>query len=92
MGQLEARDPGSGADDGRRSCISPPRRAAEIFVGGTQRLASVWEDLSAMQRVLEVLEREAEVMRILAGASGHLDSDRRPARWRRRPRRRVEDL
>ena len=44
--------------------------SSEIFVGGTQRLASVWEDLSAMQQVLEVLEREAEVMRILAGASG----------------------
>lgn len=43
---------------------------AEVFVGGTQRLSSVWADLSAVQRVLEVLEREAEVMRILAGASG----------------------
>ena len=43
---------------------------AEVFVGGAQRLSSVWADLSAVQRVLEVLEREAEVMRILAGASG----------------------
>jgi transcriptional regulator of heat shock response len=43
---------------------------AEVYVGGTQRLSRVWEDLSAVQRVLEVLEREAEVMRILAGASG----------------------
>ncbi len=42
----------------------------EMFVGGTQRLASVWEDLTAVQRILEVLEREAEVMKILAGASG----------------------
>lgn len=42
----------------------------EIFVGGTQRLATVWEDLSAVQRILEVLEREAEVMKILAGVSG----------------------
>jgi heat-inducible transcriptional repressor len=42
----------------------------EMFIGGTQRLAAVWEDLSAVQRILEVLEREAEVMKILAGASG----------------------
>jgi transcriptional regulator of heat shock response len=41
-----------------------------MFIGGTQRLAAVWEDLSAVQRILEVLEREAEVMKILAGASG----------------------
>jgi heat-inducible transcriptional repressor len=42
----------------------------EMFVGGTQRLASVWEDLSAVQRILAVLTREAEVMKILAAASG----------------------
>ena len=42
----------------------------EIFIGGTQRLTSVWEDLSAVQRILEVLAREAEVMKILAVASG----------------------
>ena len=43
---------------------------AEMYFGGTQRLTSVWEDLSAVQRILEVLEREAEVMKILAVASG----------------------
>lgn len=43
---------------------------AEVYVGGTQRLTSVWEDLSAVQRILEVLAREAEVMNILAVASG----------------------
>ena len=37
---------------------------------GTQRLTTVWEDLSAVQRILEVLAREAEVMKILAVASG----------------------
>ncbi len=42
----------------------------EMFVGGTQRLTAVWEDLSAVQRILEVLAREAEVMKILAVASG----------------------
>jgi heat-inducible transcriptional repressor len=44
--------------------------AREMFVGGTQRFTTVWEDLTAVQRILEVLEREAEVMKILAGASG----------------------
>lgn len=43
---------------------------AELYIGGTQRLTSVWEDLSAVQRILEVLAREAEVMSILAVASG----------------------
>jgi transcriptional regulator of heat shock response len=43
---------------------------AEVYIGGTQRLVSVWEDLSAVQRILEVLAREAEVMKILAVASG----------------------
>lgn len=42
----------------------------EMFIGGTQRLTAVWEDLSAVQRILEVLAREAEVMKILAVASG----------------------
>ena len=42
----------------------------EVFVGGTQKMAAVWEDLSTVQRVLEILEREAEVMKMLAGASG----------------------
>lgn len=43
--------------------------ASEIYVGGTQRLAGAWDDLSAVQRILEVLEREAELMKILASAS-----------------------
>jgi heat-inducible transcriptional repressor len=42
----------------------------EFYVGGTQRVGSVWEDISAVQQILEVLEREAEVMKMLAGASG----------------------
>ncbi|HEX6147272.1 MAG TPA: heat-inducible transcriptional repressor HrcA [Acidimicrobiia bacterium] len=42
----------------------------EMFIGGTQRLTSVWEDLNAVQSILEVLAREAEVMKILAAATG----------------------
>lgn len=43
---------------------------SEMFVGGTQRMAQVWQDLSTVQRILEILEREAEVMDLLATASG----------------------
>lgn len=51
---------------------------SEIFVGGTQRMSSVWDDISAVRRVLDVLEREAEVMALLAGDQGtsiHFGSD-----------------
>jgi heat-inducible transcriptional repressor len=52
----------------------------EMFVGGTQRMSAVWDDASTVRRVLQILEREAEVMKLLAGASGTsiqlgLDSD-----------------
>lgn len=43
---------------------------AEMFLGGTDRMAAVWQDLSTVQRVLEILEREAEVMNLLAAAPG----------------------
>lgn len=39
----------------------------EMFLGGTQRMAQAWQDLATMQRVLEVMEREAEIMGLLAG-------------------------
>ena len=43
----------------------------EITYGSVDEfLERITEDLSAVQRILEVLEREAEVMKILAGASG----------------------
>lgn len=54
----------------------------EMFVGGTQKMASLWEDLSSVQKVLEILEREAEVMKLLAGASGtavHLGTELDPS-------------
>ncbi len=43
---------------------------SEMFVGGTRRMAAAWEDLSTIQRVLEILEREAEVLKLLASAPG----------------------
>lgn len=42
----------------------------EMFVAGAGRMAALWEDLSSMQRILEILEREAEVIKLLAVAPG----------------------
>lgn len=38
----------------------------DIYVGGTSQMATVWEDLSKVHRVLEVFEREAALLEILA--------------------------
>ncbi|HJS71620.1 MAG TPA: heat-inducible transcriptional repressor HrcA [Acidimicrobiia bacterium] len=43
---------------------------SEMFLGGTQRMTQVWHDLSTVQRILEIMEREAEVIDLLAGQSG----------------------
>lgn len=54
----------------------------EMFVGGTQKMTSLWEDLSSVHKVLEILEREAEVMKLLASASGtavHLGTELDPS-------------
>ncbi len=40
-----------------------------LFVGGTSHLGSVWADLNSVNRVLEILEREAMLLRILARAN-----------------------
>lgn len=44
--------------------------SSEMFLGGTQLMAQVWQDLTTVQRVLDIMEREAEVMNLLAGAPG----------------------
>lgn len=41
----------------------------EMFVAGAQRMAMVWDDADTLGRVLDILQREAEVMKLLAGAS-----------------------
>lgn len=43
---------------------------SEMFLGGTQRMTQVWQDLATVQRILQIMEREAEVMGLLATASG----------------------
>lgn len=45
-------------------------RTADVYVGGTRQMATVWDNLSTVQRVLEVLEREAILLTMLGGAEG----------------------
>ncbi|MEX1004109.1 MAG: heat-inducible transcriptional repressor HrcA [Acidimicrobiia bacterium] len=45
-------------------------RTADVYVGGTRQMATVWDDLATVQRVLEVLEREATLLTMLGGADG----------------------
>jgi heat-inducible transcriptional repressor len=44
--------------------------SSEMFLGGTQRMAQVWQDLSTVQRILEIMEREAEVLSLMTAAPG----------------------
>lgn len=44
--------------------------ASDVFVGGTQRMTSVWEDLQTVRQVLEMLEREALLREMLAQSTG----------------------
>ncbi len=51
---------------------------SEMFVGGTQRMVGVWQDLSTVQRILQLMEREAEIMKLLVNdptTSIHLGED-----------------
>jgi hypothetical protein len=41
----------------------------EVFIGGAERLSGVWNDMSSVRQVLDVLEREAELMKLVAAAS-----------------------
>jgi len=52
------------------SVASSAGAGGEVFVGGTTRLTSVFEDLSTVHSVLEVLEREAMVLNLLARVPG----------------------
>ena len=40
----------------------------DIYVGGASRPASIWEDLVSVHRVLELLEREATILSLLAAS------------------------
>ena len=42
----------------------------EVYVGGASRTMSLWEDLSQLHRILELLEREAVILDMLDDAAG----------------------
>lgn len=42
--------------------------ARDVYVGGTSQMAALWQDLSTVHRVLEMLEREALVMGMMASS------------------------
>lgn len=51
--------------------VAAERRATvvrDIYVGGASRPASIWEDLVSVHRVLELLEREATILSLLAAS------------------------
>lgn len=45
-------------------------RSTEIYVGGASQMATVWNNIDTVHRVLEVLEAEAMLVDMLAGAPG----------------------
>ncbi len=52
----------------RRAIDSLEDTEREVYVGGTSTMAAAWEDIGEVHRVLEVLEREAMLLRVLAEA------------------------
>lgn len=58
------------ADAVARAIARSGDRAADIYVGGAKQMATVWDNISTVHRVLEVLEAEALILDILAKAPG----------------------
>lgn len=44
--------------------------ARSIYLGGTSQMAALWEDLQELHRVLELLEHETAVLRLLEAGGG----------------------
>lgn len=57
-------------DDACRALERVAAESAEVYVGGTRQMATVWDNLATVHRVLEVLEREAMLLNILARTPG----------------------
>ncbi len=45
---------------------------AHVYVGGTSQMAAAFEDIATIHRMLELLEREAKVLALLAGAGTNI--------------------
>ncbi|MPZ52025.1 MAG: heat-inducible transcription repressor HrcA [Acidimicrobiia bacterium] len=43
---------------------------SEIYLGGTRQMAALWDNLDTVQRVLDVLEREAVILDLVAPEEG----------------------
>ncbi len=43
---------------------------SEIYLGGTRQMAALWDNLDAVQRVLDVLEREAVILDLVSREEG----------------------
>ena len=65
-----APDVDAAADAVARAIARSGNRAADIYVGGAKQMATVWDNISTVHRVLEVLEAEALILDILAKAPG----------------------
>ncbi|MFQ5967990.1 MAG: heat-inducible transcriptional repressor HrcA [Acidimicrobiia bacterium] len=40
----------------------------ELYLGGTNRMAALWDDLAKVQQILELMSQEAELLGIIAGS------------------------
>ncbi len=49
--------------------VEASRSDREVFLGGTSLMATLWEDLAKLHRILALLEREASVLDLVAGPS-----------------------
>ena len=72
-----------------------PEVTRDIYVGGTSQLAELWEDLANVQRMLGLLEQEADVARRCSvddedGTTVRIGSETRHGRCR--PRRRLDHV
>ena len=49
--------------------VEAARSDREVFLGGTSLMATLWEDLAKLHRILALLEREASVLDLVGGPS-----------------------
>ncbi len=49
--------------------VEAARSDREVFLGGTSLMATLWEDLAKLHRILALVEREASVLDLVGGSS-----------------------